>query len=160
MNGRNLLISIGIAAVVVGTVLGSGALTTVNAERTATVETAGDSSAAIGLSVANGADSTIVGSGGGTTLDLKLTSLNQNATTTMTAFNITNNLNEAVGVQVGSSASWISATNVNSSSNPYVSVASGATITVRLEVDTTSDSGYAGSSDSADIIVIADSREA
>ena len=156
MNARNLLISIGIVAVVTGTVLGSGALTTVNAERTATVNTAGDGSAAIGLSVASNASS-IVGSSSGDTLDLALQDLNKNATTTMTAFNITNNVGEAVGIQVGSSESWLTATNVNTSGN-YVTLAAGDTITVTLEVDTTSGS-YSDSSNPT-ITVVADTQEA
>ena len=158
MNARNLLIGIGIVAVVTGTVLGSGALTTVNAERTATIDTTGDGSAAIGLSVASNASS-IVDDSSGDTLDLTLQDLNKNATTTMTAFNITNNVGEAVGIQVGSSESWLTATNVNTSGN-YVTLAAGDTITVNLEVDTTSGSGYSGSSDATTITVVADTEKA
>jgi len=157
MNARNLLIGIGIVAVVAGTVLGSGALTTVNAERTATVETAGDSSAAIGLSEASNSSS-VVGSGSGDTLSLTLTDLNKNATTTVTAFNITNNVGEDVGIQVGSSESWLTATNVNTSGS-YVTLAADDTITVTLEVDTTSGSGYSGSSDATTITVVADTEK-
>lgn len=159
MNARNLLIGIGIVAVVTGGVLGSGALTQVNAERTASVEVADDSAAAIGLSVANGTDSAIVASGSGNTMDLQLTNLNQNATTTTTAFNVTNNLNEAVGIQVGSSTSWLTIDNVNSSSTKYVTLNQGNTKTVEITIDTTSDSSYTGTSDSAEIVVIADSQQ-
>lgn len=160
MNARNLLIGIGIVAVVTGGALGSGALTQVNAERTASVQVADDSTAAIGLSVADGADSTIVGSGSGNALELQFTTLNQNATTTTTAFNVTNNLNEAVGIQVGSSADWLTINNVNGTSSDYVSLNSGDTKTVEVTIDTTADSSYSGTSDSAEIVVIADSEQA
>lgn len=144
MNARTLLIGIGIIAVVTGGVLGSGALTQVTADRTATVTTAGDASAAIGLSAASGVDSTInATSYQNDELNISFDNINQNAVTTTTAFVVDNNLNSGVGIQVSSSADWLSVTNVEdgSDSNAYTSLSGdgedGDSVTVKLEIDTT-----------------------
>jgi hypothetical protein len=162
MNARTLLIGIGIVAVVTGGVLGSGALTQVNAERSATVTTTGDASAAIGLSAAPGVDSTINSTS--TTADGELqiafNNINLNATTTTTAFQVTNNLNEPVGIQISSDASWLSVVNVaNSSTGGYDNLDTGSAnaVTVQLEIDTTDSSFTSG--DSATISVEADTQE-
>jgi hypothetical protein len=61
MNRRNVLIGLGGVVAGGGALLGTGAFTTVEAERTVTVNTAGDASALIGLSEAgDGVDSNVV----------------------------------------------------------------------------------------------------
>lgn len=113
MNRRNLLIGIGTAAVGSGAVLGSGALTQVSADRTATVNTADDSSAIIELGIPSGAPNVVTdgststnGNNGQSIIDINLSNLNDNATTTLSpVFSIENGLDSAVGVKVTSSAS-------------------------------------------------------
>jgi hypothetical protein len=152
MNARTLLIGIGIVAVVTGGVLGSGALTQVTAERTATVETTGDASAAIGLSAAD-VDSTInATSYNSGELEISFDNINQNAVTTTTAFVVDNNLNSGVGIQVISNADWLSVVNVEdgSDSSAYTSLSadgqSGDSVTVKLEIDTTHSDFSSGAS--------------
>jgi hypothetical protein len=109
MNARNLLIGIGIVAVVTGGVLGSGALTQVTAERTATVSTSGDASAAIGLEVVDNPSNVVTGSSTNEGLELSFENINKNATTTVSAINVTNRVGETVDLQVNvESSNWLS----------------------------------------------------
>jgi|GEM_PF-4985837 len=119
MNARNLLIGIGIVAVVTGGVLGSGALTQVTAERTATVTTADDtSSALVGINVSNNVDPSYVASADTDddgAIQFDFSGLNENATTTMSAINVTNNLNEdmTLTVKVDGTSNWLSIDGAN-----------------------------------------------
>jgi len=157
MNARNLLIGIGIVAVVTGGVLGSGALTQVNAERTATVSTAGDSSAAIALTPDTGLDSYINGtSQTAEGLEIGFTNINENAVTTTSAFEVTNNLNEGVGIKITDDASWL-AVDYTGNTSEYNDLGSGNSITVEVTIDTT-DSSFASDTD-VGITVEADTEQ-
>jgi len=155
MNARTLLIGIGIVAVVTGGVLGSGALTQVNAERTATVTTVDDSAAAISLSPAPNLDGTIdaTSTGADGELELAFANINPNATTTTAAFEITNTLTEGVEIQVSSSETWLTVENVSSNKN----LAQDDSVIVEFEIDTTDGSGF-NSGDSVTITVDADTE--
>jgi hypothetical protein len=124
MNRRNLLLSIGTAAVGSGAVLGSGALTSVEADRTLNVGVDPDSTAALALS-ANSSISGVTNGGGasGTELSINLADdINDEAVTTYgvindggdddltdtdnqiadgdEAFSVTNNSGESVDLSV------------------------------------------------------------
>lgn len=138
MNARNLLIGIGIVAVVTGGVLGSGALTQVNADRTATVSTTGDASAALGLEVADSSSNVVSGSSTAEGLQLSFENINKNATTTVSAINVTNRVGETVDLDVTvESGSWLSVSSVGTST-----LANDASTEVVLEVTTDDSASY------------------
>ena len=88
-NRRNVLIGLGGLVAGGGALIGTGAFDTVEAERTVTVETAGDADAFLGLSPADGVSDELVEDPGDDTIEVILnatdegaTGLNQNAVTT------------------------------------------------------------------------------
>lgn len=106
-NRRNLLIGIGTAAVGSGAVIGSGALTQVEATRTMDVQAVGDGSAYLQLSpdATSFVNTSGSGNNGQAILSIDLTQLNDDAVTTISpAFTATNGLSEGVGVRIRSDA--------------------------------------------------------
>ncbi|MWV40341.1 hypothetical protein [Natrialba sp. INN-245] len=84
MNRRNVLIGLGTIVAGGGAALGTGAFSTVTAERTVSVETAGDASAFLALTAAPGAEDYVTENG---TLEIDIggndgDGINQNALTT------------------------------------------------------------------------------
>ncbi|WP_162991485.1 hypothetical protein [Halostella salina] len=75
MNRRNVLIGLGTAVVGGGAAFGSGAFTNVEAERTVDLQTSGDGSAQVQLSVSDGLSS------GGDTIELSEQDINADAIT-------------------------------------------------------------------------------
>ncbi|QGA81664.1 hypothetical protein [Halomicrobium sp. LC1Hm] len=109
MNRRNLLIGIGTAAVGSGAVLGSGALTQVQADRTVEVTTVGDANGLIGLEgdgtyVTNDNTDTLtinIGEALGTNTGGSAEGLNDDATTIIdSVVTITNNSTTDVDIQL------------------------------------------------------------
>jgi len=105
-NRRNVLIGLGASATAVGGIFGSGAFTSVEAERTVALETTGDAS---GLVTFVGSDEEIiqnesVGSTPNNVIQFNQTALNEVATTTYSSvLTVTNNGSEAVGLSVDDS---------------------------------------------------------
>lgn len=141
LNRKNTLVLLGVLVVSGGIVLGTGAFSTVQAERTVTVETAGDSSALLGLdanTTYNGLNST-----GGTdgALQLGINNVNENAITTFdNAVNVTNRgantVYFSVDTESGSGLTFTNSTGADLSSNE-VELSPGESAWVSLEVDTT-----------------------
>lgn len=160
LNRRNALIGLGAVATGGGALFGSGAFSTVDANRTVSISQTGDASALLGLGPGDGATG-IVGSEFNNTdgtaddsiITLSASSLNADATTTWNrAIQVTNNGDSTVNFQV------VSATGVGSSAEldfiqdggssvvgSSVSIASGNSIYLDVTVDTT------GTNDAADI---------
>ena len=105
-NRRNVLIGLGASATAVGGIFGSGAFTSVEAERTVTLDTAGDGS---GLVTFDGSNEEIiqnesVGAGSNDVIKFNQSALNEEAETTYSnVLTVTNNGSEAVGLSVDSS---------------------------------------------------------
>jgi len=114
MNRRNVLIGIGTAAAGSGAVLGSGALTSVSANRTLSITTVDDDTASTNVQLS--ADSSLVtntgsGNNGQSQLEISLDNLNDDATTTLDpAFTVTNNVGDGVGVKVTSTVGGVTLT--------------------------------------------------
>lgn len=79
-NRRNVLIGLGGLVAGGGALIGTGAFDTVTAERTVSVETAGDASAFLGLSPAQGVSDELVADPGDGTIEIVLTNSEQDAT--------------------------------------------------------------------------------
>lgn len=112
MNRRNLLIGIGTAAVGTGGVLGSGALTSVEAERSVDVKTVGDANALIGLegdgtyvTDPTGTDSTLsINIGNALSSSTDAEGLNDNAVTSINpVVTVTNNSNTDINIDLAGS---------------------------------------------------------
>jgi hypothetical protein len=167
MNRRNLLISIGTAAVGSGAVLGSGALTSVEATRTANVGVDNDSSAYLGLSATGNVSE--VTNGGGDELDISLPdNLNDEAVTTFgtidsnpavttAAFTVTNNSDATDnGQSLSMSASTPSGEpdilnlktvvsgNIVDITSSSISLSAGSSQNFIVEVDTDDGTDYSG----------------
>ena len=102
MNRRNVLVGLGTIVAGGGAALGTGAFSSVEAERTVDLDTTGDSSALLALE----SESSIVSYDGGDgddsgEIEFDEDSLNENATTTFDpAFTVENNGGEHVGFYV------------------------------------------------------------
>jgi hypothetical protein len=143
---RNALIGMGTVAAGAGIIGGTGAFTSVDADRTVSVQTAGDGSAALQLSEADNApaedsdgNSYIVEGDDADTLSVNVPDLNVNAKTKINPLiNIANNGGEEVGISVSftdssdSDISWMSAINTPST------ISAGQNADFGLEFDTTS----------------------
>ena len=77
MNRRNVLIGLGTVAAGGGAVLGTGAFSTVEAERTVDMQTSGDSDAQVQLSISGG----LAGSNGNDTISINEQDINADAIT-------------------------------------------------------------------------------
>ena len=172
---KGKLLALVIAFVAIGLVTATGAFTTVAAERTATVDVAGDQSANLGISPhstsPNGDYAEITNDG---TFQLDLSNVNLEAETTFDlVFNLTNNGQEDVGVFItksGDNADLVefyngtdyddSAQRIDNSSSNAQFLGTGETITVSIRVDTTDTSLSAGDELLSSITITADAGEA
>ncbi len=159
-NRKNVLIGLGLIIAIGGAVIGSGAFSTVQADRGVSVQTAGDADAYLAITPGDGYDNSAyitndsdtgtltfdLGQNGPTTNDG--TGFNQNATTTLDGMvNLTNQGENAVEVGVGDSSSGMgSSTTVElenaevtfeMSDGNTVSLNPGKSATINVTVDTT-----------------------
>jgi hypothetical protein len=96
--------------VALGVVTATGAFTTVSADRTATIDTAGDSSALLQITPGDESGEYVDDSGDTIEVDLADTSVNVDATTTMDEIlNITNNGEDDVQLSIGVSGDDVNA---------------------------------------------------
>lgn len=135
-NRRNLLIGVGTVAVGAGAISSTGAFTQVEAERSVSVQTAGDDSALIGL--VPGDENPQYVDDSGDTIALEFDQLNLNATTKADdVFKIVNNSDQKVEIDVDIDDNGLP-------SNLEVSVASGLNGFAQVqEGDPASGSNYA-----------------
>lgn len=160
-------------AVAIGLITATGAFTTVTAERTATVNVAGDDAALLGLAPANTANGGEYASTSGGQLEVSLEDLNLNAVTTFDqVVNVTNRGSQDVGVWIvksGDNPGLVSFYNGtvydaahrmdNSSSGAQV-LSPGESIQVSIQVDTSGQSLSDGDDLLSTIEVHADADEA
>ncbi|WP_162989755.1 hypothetical protein [Natronorubrum halophilum] len=100
MNRRNVLVGLGTIVAGGGAALGTGAFSSVEADRSVTLETTGDASALLQFSATSSVASTDGGSGDGQ-LEFDETTLNEDAVTTFDpAFTVENTGGEDVGFYV------------------------------------------------------------
>lgn len=111
MNRRNVLFVLGTTILLGGMLIASGAFSQVQADRSVTVETTGDSNAALGLAINSSVNESYVTDGSSSTedaIEIKFQNLNDNATIYYdTVLDITNNGDQDVTVNVTSSSSAI-----------------------------------------------------
>lgn len=131
----------------IAVVTASGAFTTVSAERTATVTTAGDASALLQLEPADTNNGDLYASTPSGQLEISLENVNLNAHTEIDyVFNITNNGNEDVYIWItktGTNNQYVTfydgeastGTVINDSSNAQL-VTSGSSLNVSMTIDT------------------------
>jgi len=99
LNRRNALLALGTIAAGSGTALATGAFSSVNADRTVTINTASDGDAVLSLTVNEEKYNGL--SGNGDVIELNFNRLNQNAVTTfVNALTIGNNGSQAVDVTI------------------------------------------------------------
>jgi hypothetical protein len=150
MNRRNVLIGLGAVAAGGGAVLGSGAFSQVEADRTMTVQFSDDSSAELTLSPTSTYASTETSNdsaNGASTLLIEFSNLNDNALSTFDGvFDITNNdstgADHDVQVLSGGDVDGSVIDFQNSNGNTLVdtpqTVTNGSSISVSIEIDTRS----------------------
>lgn len=142
LNRKNTLVLLAVLVVSGGIVLGTGAFSTVQAERTVTVETAGDSSALLGLeanTTYNGLNST-----GGTSgaLTLGINNVNEDAITTFdSAVNVTNRGSQTVYFSVSGTGNGLTFTNSTTGADlsdnaNEIELSPSESVWISLEVDT------------------------
>lgn len=156
---RKTLISIGALVGGSGVIAGTGAFSSVEAERNVQISTTGDNSAALGMS---GNDSSIVTTettNGNDVMKIENTQISENSKTTFdNAFTVSNNGSDDANLYVNSSEVevqdssgstvvvmdfTVSGSSIVGSGNK-VSLNSGNSVNVNLEIDTTA-SGVTGS---------------
>ena len=164
------------AAIAVSLTIGSGAFSTVTATRTVSVDTAGDDSALLQLTVHSGPNGLYAQQTAGGQLEVLLdgglgssNGVNLNATTTVKrVFNVTNQGSQSVGVWVvksGPRSSLVSfetdgGAALDNSSASAQTLAVGATIQVAIVIDTSGQSLSAGDVLLTDITIYADAAQA
>lgn len=164
MNRRNVLVGLGTIVTGGGAALGTGAFSSVEADRTVKVTTAGDSSAFVSLEPNSNLNTSAVSNTDGT-LEINLddsfgttngTGVNYNATTTIgsgdsssvstAAFTITNNGDSPIDIDVtvkGDHPSHLalyagdSSSSVDLTSSTYSSLGSGSSLDVAVVIDLT-----------------------
>jgi hypothetical protein len=148
----------------IGMVAATGAFTSVEAERTVSVDTAGDSSALLGLSAnstsANGAFAT---TDGDSELQIDVSNANQDATTTLNSvFDITNNGEQEVGVYIqdtsGDNVAYYWGTVTSNSSEGEtsdVTLGTGERVSVGVQLNFDGET----SANPSDITIVADAAE-
>ena len=146
MRRRKLLISIGALAGGGTAAFGTEAFTSIQAERSVDVSVAGDQSAYLALTPADGQNAAEYVSTSGGTLSVTLDSVNQNAVTTVDdLFTLVNQGSQPVYVYFEDASDVVSfrksgtAQSLEGTANA-VELTVGGTLTVGLEVDTTSGS--------------------
>jgi len=147
MNRRNVLIGLGTVAAGGGAALGTGAFSSVEANREVSVTLAGDSAALLGLQVNDGNfnglnDGGTSGTNGETTIDIDLSSINDDAVTTFSnALTIDNGGASSVSLSFNTdNLSGITFTPASSTLDGDDGASSGTDETdVDIKVDTTED---------------------
>lgn len=157
---RPLALALFVVAAAIVLAVGTGAFSTVSAERTVAVTTAGDDSALLQLTVHTGPNGLYAQQSGSGELEVRLdgalgpsNGVNLNATTTVrNVFNVTNQGSQSVGVWIvksGANSNLVSfetsggATLDNSSASAQT-LAVGNTIQVTIVIDTSGQSLSAG----------------
>ena len=131
-------------------IVGSGAFSTVTAERTVSVNVAGDDAALLELDPHSGPNGAYAGLNAGELEinfdDVSADGVNQNATTTLeNVFNVTNSGTQSTSVNItktGANAGLVTfntsdGTRIDGGSGNAVSVGTGETIEVTIYIDTT-----------------------
>ena len=150
MNRRNVLIGLGAVAAGGGAVLGTGAFSQVEADRSVTINTTGDGSALLQLEVNdtqyNGlTDSGGSGTNGETTIGIQLDQINDDAVTDFDgALTITNNGNNEVTLGINDNS--VDGVTIDNFTSP---LASGSSTDADITIDTT------GTVTEGDITIIA-----
>lgn len=131
MNRRNVLVGLGGIIASGGALLGTGAFSQVEADRTATINTAGDANALLGIDV----DTSYNGlkDGGGDVVEINFAKLNDDAITTFdNALTITNNGSEEVELSISNLPAAMSFPNTTF---PVTLAANGGSVDLTIEVD-------------------------
>lgn len=161
MQRHNVLVLVGIVAIGLGAVVGSGALTQVSADRTATVSVTDDANALVQIAPNTSTPAVSERSNGDmNVVSVAVSDLNDRANTTLPVLDVTNDAGEPLQVTVSDNTSYIDvetsdATDLESGG---VAVGDGETVTVHFEIDT-SDAAFA-SGDGIGLTVEADSQGA
>ena len=138
---RNALIGLGTVAAGAGVIGGTGAFTSVDADREFTIQSEGDSSANVQISVdPQGKHDSLSDGGNSGVVQLDFTGLNQNAVTTYadalqinpTGSNGNYDVNVSIEETDGTAIPWVTAT-VNSGTD----VSAGTNVTVDISIDLT-----------------------
>lgn len=142
LNRRNTIIVLAALVAATGAIAASGAFTTVSAERTVDIQTAGDSAALLQLA---GNSTTLVTTDANDLIRINESTLNRNATTEAEfAIDVTNNGDNAVGFYVDDSnigsildfqAGGTETTIVGSAN--AITIASGGSASIDLVIDLT-----------------------
>jgi len=150
-NRRSVLIGLGTLTVGGGAVFGTGAFSSVDADRSVSVTVADDSNALLGLSVEDSYNGISSPSGGQASFDF--TDINENAVTEFdAALTVTNNGSEEVSVSVSDSPAAITffeagTENDISESGNEITIASedpSATADIDIEIDLVDESAPSG----------------
>jgi hypothetical protein len=146
LNRRNVLIGIATVAMITGAALGSGAFTSVEADRALNVGLADDSNAILEMGANSSLVGTTTGTNGQTILQIDLQQLNDDAVTQIApAFYIHNEMGEPVGVTINNAPSGVTLeTNTNGqdiTSAPAAgddhALGTGDTVSVDMTIDST-----------------------
>ena len=138
MNRRNVLIGLGAVAAGGGALLGTGAFSQVEADRSVTINTTGDGSALLQLEVNdtqyNGlTDSSGSGTNGETTIGIQLDQINDDAVTDFDgALTVTNNGNNEVTLEIDDSS--VDGVTIDNFTSP---LASSSSTDADITIDTT-----------------------
>lgn len=177
VRSRTLVLALFMVAGAIALAIGTGAFTTVTAERTVAVNTAGDDSALLQLTVHNGPNGLYAQQTGGGQIEILLdgsgassaSGVNLNASTTIgDVFNVTNQGTQDVGVWIvksGPHANLVTFQNatggaLDNSSAAAQTIGIGGTIEVTIVIDTTGQSLTAGDTILDSITIHADSDQA
>ena len=145
MNRRNVLIGLGTVAAGGGALLGTGAFSTVEADRTVNVGTSDDASALLAFSVDTSYDgisndnATDDGTNNQDIVQINLTNINDNATTTFNAaLTVTNNGSQEVTLTANSVPTGLTFSGPNNDlSGAGETIVSGDPVDIDISVDTT-----------------------
>lgn len=139
MNRRNVLIGLGAVTAGGGAVFASGAFSTVEADRTVSIDVVGDANALLGLDVNSGQYNGISGAGTGNAIEIQTSSLNDDATTRFDqVLTVTNNGNKEVDLDITSIDAGITFYNENGNDleTDSVAIAADTSHNLDLEIDT------------------------
>ncbi|WP_225335049.1 hypothetical protein [Halomicrobium urmianum] len=133
MQRHNVLVLVGIVAIGLGAIVGSGALTQVSADRTATVSVTGDGAALVGFG-ANTTSGIVSNTSDAKAIRLGVDGLNDDATTTLPVLDVSNNADTSLRVNASTDVDYVDA---RMSGGSAVDLASGDTAVVHFEIDAT-----------------------
>ena len=123
LSRRNILISLGGIAAGGGAVVGTGAFSSVQAERTVSVETAGDASALLTLEPTDKPNGEYAELTSGGVLEVTLDAVNMNAVTTVRdVFRVTNNGSQPVFVYIEDDSDNVQFSGFSREGSPSTSV--------------------------------------